>query len=64
MVAVLEQYHVGVVIVDADALERRRRADRDHPPALERVLDRCGVLRERELVVLPAACIEAAAARS
>jgi hypothetical protein len=64
MVAVLKQYHVGVVIVDADALERRRRADRDHPPALERVLDRCGVLRERELVVLPAACIEAAAARS
>lgn len=58
---VLEGYGVDVVIADAELLERRRRADRDQAPALERILDRCGVLRERDLVVLPAACIEAAA---
>jgi hypothetical protein len=58
---VIREYGVGVVVADADVLERRRRAERERPPALEALLDRCGVLRERELVVLPAACILAAA---
>ncbi|MCC7368564.1 MAG: hypothetical protein IT306_09085 [Chloroflexi bacterium] len=58
---VIQQYGVGVVIADADLLERRRRSERERPPALEALLDRCGVLKERELVVVPAACILAAA---
>lgn len=58
---ILAEQGVGVVIADTDALERRRRAERESPPALEGILDRCGVLRERELVVIPAACIRAAA---
>ena len=60
---VIRQYGVGVVVADAEVLERRRRTERERPPALEALLDRCGVLRDRELVVLPAACLlEAAAA--
>ena len=63
LVQVIHQYRIGVVVADADILERRRRTERERPPALEALLDRCGVLKERELVVLPAACIlEAAAA--
>jgi hypothetical protein len=64
LATVLDEYGVDVVIADAEILERRRRADRDHPPALEKILDRCGVLRERDLVVLPTACIQSAAVRS
>jgi hypothetical protein len=47
------------VIADTEILERRRRAEREHPPALERALDRRGVLRERELVVVPVTCLRA-----
>jgi hypothetical protein len=60
---VLEEQGIDLVIADTEVLERRRRAEREHPPALEQVLDRCGVLRERELVVVPAACIRAAEVR-
>jgi hypothetical protein len=60
---VIAQEGIDLVIADTEVLERRRRAERAHPPALEGVLDRCGVLRERELVVVPAACIQAAAVR-
>ena len=35
-----------------------------HIAALEAMLDRCGVLKERQLVVVPAACIVAAAGAS
>jgi hypothetical protein len=61
LATVISEDGVGLVIANPDALERRRRADRDHPPALEKILDRCGVLRERDLVVLTAACIQDAA---
>lgn len=61
MAEVVQHYGVNLVIVDADVLERRRRSEREHPPALEKVLNRCGVLRERELVVVTAACILEAA---
>jgi hypothetical protein len=58
---VIAEHGVDLVIADVDLLARRRRTEREQPPALERLLDRCGVLRERELVMLPAACIQAAA---
>lgn len=61
LAAVIHRYRIGVVVADADILERRRRAERERPPALEALLDRCGVLKERELVVVPAACIVEAA---
>jgi hypothetical protein len=61
MAEVIRAYGVDVVVADAEVLERRRRADRERPPAVETLLDRCGAVRERELVVLPAACILAAA---
>jgi hypothetical protein len=64
LVDVVKAQGIDLVIADTEALERRRRAEREHPPALEEVLDRCGILRERELVVLPVACIEEAAAAS
>ena len=63
LVGVLDEYGVDVVIADTGALERRRRADRERPPALEDVLDRCGVLRERGLVVLTADCLRSEGAR-
>jgi hypothetical protein len=62
LAAVLTDYGVDVVIADTQALERRQRAEREHPPALQAILDRCGVLRERDLVVVPSPCILAAAA--
>ena len=62
LVEVIQRYQIGVVVADADILERRRRTERERPPALEALLDRCGVLKERELVVVPAACIVEAAA--
>jgi hypothetical protein len=61
LATVIAEDRVGLVIANPDVLERRRRADREHPPALEKILDRCGVLRERDLVVLTAACIQDAA---
>ena len=64
LAAVLDDYGVDVVIADARVLERRRQAERERPPALERILDRCGVLREHDLVVIPAPCILAAAKES
>jgi hypothetical protein len=60
LIAVLREQRIGVVLVDGDALARRRRADRERPPALEGLLDRCGVLRERELVVMLTTCIRTA----
>ena len=63
LVEVLDEYGVDVVIADTEALERRRRADRDRPPALEEAMDRCGVLRERDLVVMTADCLRAEEAR-
>ena len=63
LVEVLDEQGVDLVIADTGVLERRRRAEREHSPALEGVLDRCGVLRERELVVMTAACIRAEAVR-
>ena len=56
-----DHFVYDLVIADDDTLERRRRADRAHPPALEGLLDDCGVVHERELVVMTAACIRAAA---
>ena len=41
----------------------RRRAEREHPPALEKALDRCGVLRERDLVVVSVVCLRATEVR-
>jgi hypothetical protein len=61
LVAELDEQGIDLVIADDDTLERRRRADRAHPPALEGLLDDCGVVHERELVVMTAACIRAAA---
>jgi hypothetical protein len=61
LVTELDEQGIDLVIADDDTLERRRRTDRDHPPALEGLLDDCGVVRERELVVMTAACIRAAA---
>ena len=63
LLEVLEQQGIDLVIADTETLERRRRAEREHPPALETVLNRCGVLRERTLVVMPAACIRAEGVR-
>jgi hypothetical protein len=54
---VIREYGIDVIIADEGALERRRRAERARAPALERALDRCDVLRERELVVLHASCL-------
>jgi hypothetical protein len=63
LLAILDEYGVDVVIADAEALERRRRAERERPPALEGLLDRCGVLRERDLVVMAADCIRVGGVR-
>lgn len=57
----IRTYGIGVVVADTDVLERRRRTERERPPALEALLDRCGALKERQLVVVPAACIVEAA---
>jgi hypothetical protein len=54
----IDAYGIDVLIADTEILERRRRAERDRPPALEGALDRCGVLSERELVVVSVSCIQ------
>jgi hypothetical protein len=56
----VDDERVGVVIANVAMLERSRRGERDRP-ALEGLLMRCGVLQERELVVIEAACLRAAA---
>jgi hypothetical protein len=60
-VKLIQDEHVGIVLANAAQLERRARDNQDRPPALAKLLDSCGVLREGGLVVLPAACILAAA---
>jgi hypothetical protein len=60
LVNVIREYGVGVIVADAGVLEERA-SERERPPALEALLDRCGVLRERELVVVPAVCVVEAA---
>jgi hypothetical protein len=58
---VIREQQIGVVVADESVLERRRRAEREHPPALEKALDACGVLRERDLVAMMADCLVQAA---
>jgi len=58
---VIREQRIGVVVADTTSLERRRRSERERPPALARALDRCGVVRERELVALMADCLLQAA---
>ena len=60
-VKLIQDEHVGIVLANATQLERRARDNRDRPPSLAKLLESCGVLRERDLVVLPADCIVAAA---
>ena len=61
LVRLIDEQQVGLVIANAALLERRARDNPDRPPALAGLLDRCGILRERELVVIPADCVRAAA---
>jgi len=61
LVRLIDEQHVGLVIANATLLERRARDNPDRPPALAELLTRCGILRERELVVMPADCVRAAA---
>ena len=63
LVEVLDAQGVDLVIANTEALERRRRAERERPPALEKALDRCGVLRERDLVVVSVVCLRATEVR-
>ena len=55
-----EREGVGVVVADLPQLERRRRGQ---PLALEVLAQRCGALRERELVAIPIACARAEGGR-
>lgn len=64
LAGLIEAERIGVVIANVAALDRRRRDRPDRPPALATVLERCGAFRERDLVALPAACVEAAASAS
>jgi hypothetical protein len=60
LVAMIDEEHVGVIVANVEMLARSRRGERDRP-ALEGLLTRCGLLRERGLVVVAADCVRAAA---
>ena len=63
LIDVLDEHGVDVVIADTEALERRRRSERERPPALEGMLSVCGILRERDLVVMTATCLRTGGVR-
>lgn len=63
LVRLIEDEQIGLIVANAATLERRR-ADPPDRPALERALARCGVLRERDLVVVSAECLRELAAIS
>lgn len=57
-----ERERVGVLIANLPALEKARRAP-DRPLGLELLAERCGAVRDRDLVAVPVACASQVAAR-
>lgn len=57
-----ERERVGVLIANLPALEKARRAP-DRPLGLELLAERCGALRDRDLVAVPVACASRVATR-
>ncbi|MCC6177242.1 MAG: hypothetical protein IT305_18205 [Chloroflexi bacterium] len=57
----LGREQVGIVLANVSALERYQQQVSGRAPALAALAEQCGVFRERELVVVPAACIRRAA---
>jgi hypothetical protein len=56
LVELAEREGIHLFLANLDRLEEYREAHPGSRPALERLAERCGVLRERDLVVIPVNC--------